>query len=206
MSNRGRPPLQSDETILEAALTAFAAFGYAATSVRALNADLGLSHETITKRFGTKTELYRAAVNHGLQIFVAEFDSEIAACEPTDDLERLRAIVRAFMIAASHHPTLGELLHHEGIGPAERDMLMTEIGLGDRMLDVATLLRRLHVDGVIRETKLRDLWFLGQGAAAPLHFHALAAMFDPIDGPIDRDKHIERMTDTIMRGMRVDPD
>ena len=204
MGTRGRPPLQSDETILEAALTAFAASGYSATSVRALNAELELSHETITKRFGSKTELYKAAVNYGLLAFVAEFDREIAVCEPINDLERLRSIVRAFMIAASHHPTLGELLHHEGIGTAERDVLMTEIGLGELMLDVANLMRRLNDDGVIQEMPLRDLWFLIQGSAAPLHFHGLTEMFDPIDGPIDRDRYIERMTDAIMRSMRID--
>jgi AcrR family transcriptional regulator len=201
VSSRGRPPLQSDETILQAALEAFATFGYAAASVRALNAELGLSHETITQRFGSKAELYQAAVNHGLRQFVAEFDSEIASREPSDDLEQLRATVRAFMIAASHHPTLGELLHHAGIGEAERNVIMTEIGLGDRMLEVAMLLQRLHGAALIRETKLRELWFLTQGSAAPLHFHALAGMFDPLDGPIDRDEHIERMTDAIMRSI-----
>jgi AcrR family transcriptional regulator len=204
VSGRGRPPLQSNETILEAALTAFATAGYDATSVRALNAELGLSHETITQRFGTKAELYRAAVTHGLHQFVTEFDREIASCAPSDDLELLRATVRAFMIAASHHPTLGELLHHHGIGEAERTVLMTEIGLGERMLVVAMLLQRLHNASLILETTLRELWFLAQGSAAPLHFTALAAMFDPLDGPIDRDGHIERMTDAIMRGLRAD--
>jgi AcrR family transcriptional regulator len=204
MSNRGRPPLQSNETILEAALTAFATLGYDATSVRALNAELGLSHETITQRFGTKGELYRAAVSHGLRQFVTEFDREIASCHPGDDLDRLRATVRAFMIAASHHPTLGELLHHAGIGEAERNVLMTEIGLGDRMLEVALLLQRLYAASLIRQTKLRELWFLTQGSAAPLHFHELARMFDPLDGPIDRDAHILRMTDAIMRSVQLD--
>ena len=38
MTRPGRPPLQSDDTILEVALRSFAKFGYDATSVRALNA------------------------------------------------------------------------------------------------------------------------------------------------------------------------
>lgn len=205
MPRRGRPPLRSDDTILEAALRAFATLGYDATSVRALNAELGLSHETITQRFGSKAELYRAAVAHGLHQFVTEFDHEIASCAPSDDLALLRATVRAFMIAASHHPTMGELLHHPGIGEAERQVLMTEIGLGARMLEVATLLQRMSVAASIRGTDLRELWFLAQGGAAPLHFRALADMFDPIDGPLDPDRHIERTVDTIMRSMRPDP-
>lgn len=204
MSRRGRPPLRSDETILEAALQAFATLGYAATSVRALNAELGLSHETITQRFGSKAELYRAAVTHGLQRFVTEFDHEIAVRAPNGDLELLRATVRAFMIATSHHPALGELLHHDGIDSAERHVLVAEIGLNDRMVEVAALLQRLRAAALIRDVALREFWFLAEVGAAPLHFRALAAMFDPIDGPLDPERHIERMVGFIMHALSVD--
>lgn len=203
MPKRGRPPLQSDETILEAALRSFASAGFDATSVRALNAELGLSHETITQRFGTKSELYRSAVGHGLQQFVTEFDREIESQPKGNELDLLRATLRAFMIAISHHPTLGELLHHRGLADGERQVLMADVGLGNRMLQFAQLLQRLHADGSIRDVTLREVWFLAQGAAGPLRFQAVAVMFDPIDGPIDPDRHLERMVDTIMRAISV---
>lgn len=204
MPRRGRPPLRSDDTILDAALRDFAALGYDATSVRALNAELGLSHETITQRFGTKAELFRAAVNHGLHRFVAEFDRELASQTPADDLELMRATIRAFIIVMSHHPALGELIHHQGIGDAEREVLMADIGLGDRLLAASRLLHRLHAAGLIRHVDLREFWFLVQGGAGPLHFDRLAAMFDPVDGPLDRDRHVERTTDMIIRALRAD--
>jgi AcrR family transcriptional regulator len=203
MSNRGRPPLQSNDTILDAALASFASRGYDATSVRSLNAQLGLSHETIGQRFGTKAELYRAAVSKGLGQFVAEFDGEAAAGDPSTDLERLRNIVRAFIIATSHHPAMGELLHQEGIRDADRKQLLASIGFDDRIAEVAALLHRLQATGAIHATTTRELWFLSQAGAAPLHFSALAAMFDPVDGPLDRVDHVERATDAIMRGMRT---
>ena len=183
MGIRGRPSLQCDATILEAALDAFATNGFDSRSVRALSSHLGLSHETIDKRFGTKLDLYRAAVSQGLLLFVTEFDREITALAPIDDLERLRATVPAFMIAASHHPTLDQLLNHQGIGVAERDLLMTEIGLGERMTEVADLLSRLQSHGVIRGTTLHELSIFAQGAAAPLHLDAIAATFDPSTAP-----------------------
>ena len=203
MANRGRPPLLSDEAILEAALRAFANEGYTAMSVRALNAELGLSHETISKRFGAKSELFRAAVGFGLEIFIADFNAEFDADNPTGDLEQLRATVRAFMIAASRNPTLGELMHHEGIDDAERNSLIGDLGIGERITEIASLLVRLHAAGVIRDTKLRELWFLAQGAVGPLHYRALAKMFDPFDGPVDDEELISRMTDAIMRSMGV---
>lgn len=204
MPKRGRPPLRSDDTILEAALHAFATLGYDATSVRALNAELGLSHETITQRFGSKPKLYRAAVAHGLHQFIGQFDREVASQAATDKIEQLRAIVRALMVSMSRHPTLGELMHHADFGEAERQSLLTEIGLVDRLLEVASLLQRLRDDGRIREISLRELWFLTQGSAAPLHFPAVAAMFDPVDGPLDPDHHIDRMVELVMRSVRTD--
>ena len=201
MTNRGRPPLLSEETILERALEAFAASGFAAMSVRALNAELGLSHETISKRFGPKTELFRAAVSHGVQHLISDFNGEIARVSPTNDLELLHATLRAFMVASSRHPTLGELLHHESIDEEQRAVLVSDIGLGGLIIDAVTLLARLHEASVIRETKIRDLWFLAQGAVEPLRFRQLSQMFDPFDGPVDRDELIDRMTHTIVRGL-----
>ncbi len=205
MPTRGRPPLVSDEAILTAAFAAFAALGYDAMSVRALNAELGLSHETISKRFGPKIDLYRAAVRHGVGLMVADFEAEVGNPPPEDDLARLRAIVRAFMVITSRHPTLGELLHHEGIAESERAVLVGESGLGILLADTVALRDRLHAAGVIRETRIRELWFLCQGAAAPLRSREFSKMFDPFDGPLDPVEFIDNMTDAVMRTMVIDP-
>lgn len=201
MTQRGRPPLQSNETILDAALASFASHGFDATSVRALNAELGLSHETITQRFGTKAELFAAAVRHGVQQFVTEYDAEVAAAGASTDMERLRAVVRAFMVATSHHPNMGDLLHQGSLHATERAALLTTIGFDERILEVAMLLRRLSDAGEIHETSMREFWFLAQAGAEPLHFRDLAAMFDPVDGPFDTDRHLDRMVTMVMRSM-----
>lgn len=203
MPARGRPPIVSDEAILDRALAAFAASGYDAMSVRALNAELGLSHETISKRFGPKSELFRAAVRHGVDRFVVDLDGEIGTSASGTDLGRLRGIVRAFMVTASRHPTLGELLNHEGIDEAARAVLVGETGLGERLSELAALLDRLRTTGTIRETRLRELWFLVQGAVDPLHHRSLSRMFDPFDGPVDPEELIARMTDAVMRTMVI---
>ena len=77
-----------------------------------------------------------------------------------------------------------DLLHQGGISAADRAELTGAVGLDTRMLEVTGLLRRLHVAGTIRSTSMRELWFLAQAGAAPLHFRDLAAMFDAIDGPL----------------------
>src|SRR5260370_17519281 len=60
-SRRGRPraedsPASSDEILL-AALRAFATHGYDGTSVRELNQQLGVSHNLLNRRFGSKEQL-----------------------------------------------------------------------------------------------------------------------------------------------------
>lgn len=201
VSSRGRPPLRSNETILDAALASFASIGYAATSVRALNAQFGLSHETITQRFGSKAELLRAAVGHGVRQFVAELDAEVAAAMPTTDLEMLRAIVHGFVTAASHHPNLGQLLHRSELSDSDRMHLATEAGLSGRIVELSALLGRLRDAAVIRKTTVRELWFLMESAVAPIHHGGLAAMFDPVDGPFDPVGHLERSVNTIMSAL-----
>ena len=202
--SRGRPPLYSDEAILKAAFAAFAASGFDAMSVRALNAELGLSHETISKRFGPKLNLFRVAVDYGVGLLIIDLDSELRKVPSGDDLARLQNLVRAFIVATSRNPTLGELLLHEGMDESERARLVSESGLNDRIAEFVGLLRRLHAAGVIRETRMRELWFLLQGAAAPLHFEEFSSMFDPIDGPVEADELIDRMTAAIMRSMGAD--
>lgn len=201
MTNRGRPPLLSDEAILKKALEAFASGGFEAMSVRALNANLGLSHETVSQRFGTKSELFLAAVKYGFQLFINDFNDELTRNDPTSDLEQLRALLRAFMFSTSRHPTLGELLHHVAIDEEQRNVIIGKTGLADQLMNAAELLRRLKSDGVIRDIQLRELWFMAQSAAAPIHFSNVSQMFDFFDGPLDPDEHINRITDTIMRGL-----
>jgi len=63
------------------------------------------------------------------------------------------------------------------------------------------LLARLHEAGVIRQTKIRELWFLAQAASELLLHRQLSQMFDPFDGPVNPDELFDRMTDTIVRGL-----
>src|SRR6201987_1600726 len=67
---RGRPKSADSvpiEEILDRALTMFATVGYDGMSLRTLDRELGVSHNLIYQRFGTKEELWRAAVDYGFR-------------------------------------------------------------------------------------------------------------------------------------------
>src|ERR1700682_5311966 len=63
----GRPKAQDApatlEQILDAAFRRFATYGYDGVSVRTLNRELGVSHNLIHQRFGSKQGLWYAAVD-----------------------------------------------------------------------------------------------------------------------------------------------
>jgi AcrR family transcriptional regulator len=65
----GRPPgATSEDTrgeILDAALEAFAEAGFEAMSVRELTRRIGVSHNLVHHHFGSKEDLWRAALDHG---------------------------------------------------------------------------------------------------------------------------------------------
>ena len=209
---RGRPRIRQDDEILDAALQAFAAQGYDAMSLRSLNAVLGLSHGTISQRFGTKERLYFAAIDRGFTTFVTDIDQRrrhlLAAIDPPDDLWDLRATIRAFLGAAALRPELGRMMNQEGLASTARLRYIEETVMVPLFGVIGELLGRLRAQGRIRPVTARGLFFLvGHGAEAPFTLTALSESFDPLDGPLDPDRHNDDMTDLLMRGIaRSDAD
>ena len=203
---RGRPPIRSDKEILRAALSAFAALGFEAMSVRALNAKLGVSHETISQRFGSKRSLYFAAVDFGIAEFLATL-SEARGNQPNDiddldEIGELRATIHSFMTAASRHPELGRLVNQEGLEANERLDYLVANAFDPIARPLVELVARLVEQGIIRPISARELFFFGQAGAAPFNLPQLSSAFDVVDGPIDLADHIDRMTELIMRSIR----
>ncbi len=203
---RGRPRLHSDEEILDVALKAFAAQGYDAVSIRSLNAGLGLSHGTISQRFGTKQRLYFAAVEHGFVSFFAEIEQERQAAavsrEDMSDLAELRILVLSFLLAAWKRPELGRLMNQEGLEQTDRLEFIIDLVFKPVIAMLDDLLGRLEAARAIRRTSRRSLFFLvAHGAEAPFTLTALSQSFDGIDGPLDPKAHAEAITDLIMAGL-----
>jgi|GEM_PF-223280 len=208
VETRGRPRIRQDDEILEAALQAFAAQGYDAMSLRSLNALLGLSHGTISQRFGTKERLYFAAIDRGFATFVADIEQRrrhlLVAVDPPDDLSDLRATIRAFLGAAAQRPELGRMMNQEGLVSTARLRYIVDTVIVPLLGVIGDLLARLRADGRIRPVTARGLFFLvGHGAEAPFTLTALSEVFDPLDGPLDPEQHADDMTDLLMRGITL---
>src|SRR5882672_9230055 len=105
----GRPKAQDApvtlEQILDAAFRAFATYGYDGVTVRTLNRELGVSHNLIHQRFGSKEGLWYAAVDHTFGKQVAELGTTF---DPTlsDPLDQLNYATRRFIQYNAERPEL----------------------------------------------------------------------------------------------------
>ena len=200
----GRPRQLSDEAILTTAFAAFARLGYDAVSVRELNRELGVSHSAIRKRFGTKRELWQAAVDHAFGELVESVrDPTNGTSDDLDDLDRLRQGLAAFIREAARRPQVLQLMNQEGGLDTPRLAYIVDTYIAPALAPTARLLRELEHDGVIEPISLPAYHFLvAHGATGPFTHTALARRLDPESHPLDPDEHAERTATLIVDGLR----
>src|SRR5882757_7324086 len=205
----GRPRAQDApvtvEQILDAAFLAFATYGYDGATVRTLNRELGVSHNLIHQRFGSKQGLWYAAVDRAFSQQVAELAT---AFDPTlaDPLDQLNYAIRRFVHYSAEHPELLGLMNIEARVESERLDYIYDSYVAPALAPLARLLDHLHENGRIRPISLRALFFLiAHGAAAPFTLVALARRFDKAD-PLDSkqvDEQAELTADVITGGLKL---
>src|ERR1700739_1072525 len=207
---RGRPKASDSvpiEQILDKALTMFATVGYDGMSLRTLNRELGVSHNLIYQRFGTKEELWRAAVDYGFGRLMRHmqglFDPTL-----TDPLEQLRVAAHRFLIYSADHPELVALMNIEGRQDTDRLSYIYDTYIEPMLKDVARLLAHLAEQGVIRPIPLRTFHFLlTHGATAPHALVPLATKFDPTSPsePAAIEEHARLVSTLRGEGLRLWP-
>jgi AcrR family transcriptional regulator len=115
---RGRPASDAahavrEDRVLDLAFHAFAQRGYEGTTLRELAKELGVSHNLLNVRFGSKDDLWRRAVDARVAriappVFAA-FDAP-----GLNDEERLRELIHRFCAWAAENPEFVSLAHVEG--------------------------------------------------------------------------------------------
>jgi AcrR family transcriptional regulator len=205
----GRPRLDEApatlEQILDAAFRAFATHGFDGVSVRTLNRELGVSHNLIHQRFGSKLGLWRAAVDHAFGTQVAEL---AAAVDPTipDPLDQLGHILRRFLVYSAERPELLGMMNIEGRVAGERLDYIFDSYVEPALAPLGRLLEYLVAEGRIRPISLRALFFLfAHGGAAPFTLAPMARRFEAADplGPVAIERHAATVADIIVAGLRV---
>src|SRR5882757_1342824 len=194
------------EQILDLAFRAFATYGYDGVAVRTLNRELGVSHNLIHQRFGSKQDLWYAAVDRAFSQQVTQLAT---AFDPTltDPLDQLNHAIRRFVTYSAEHPELLGLMNIEARVDSERLDYIYDTYVAPALKPLGRLLDHLHREGRIRPVSLRALFFLiAHGAAAPFTLTPLARHLDNTD-PLDPDQVAEQAAltaDVIAGGLRLD--
>jgi AcrR family transcriptional regulator len=205
---RGRPKASDSmpiDEILDKALTMFATVGYDGMSLRTLNRELGVSHNLVYQRFGTKEELWRAAVDFGFGRLMRHMQGLF---DPTvsDPLEQLRVAGHRFLVFSAEHPELVALMNIEGRQDTDRLTYVYDTYIEPMLKDVARLLAHLADQGVIRPIPLRTFHFLlAHGATAPHALVPLATKFDPTSPsePVAIEEHARLVSTILVEGLRL---
>lgn len=183
---RGRPRAEdspaSDDEILLLALRSFADRGYEGTSIRELNLALGVSHNFINSRFGSKEELWRAAVDRSFEEVLEAVALETTLARLGDPLENLREIVVTFIEIVARRPELCRLITREASVAGPRLNYLFERYISPGLAPIAELLVKLQADGRMKPVSTTTFFFLlTQGATAPAALTPLAELLGITD-------------------------
>ncbi|MFB7928177.1 TetR/AcrR family transcriptional regulator [Streptomyces sp. NPDC056039] len=111
------PAVPAEESILRRGLEAFAELGYDHASARELARRLGVSHNFINDRYGSKAAFWRAVVDHALGAQLARLPQ---VDDTLDDAHALRRIITGFYLTAVDEPLIGRLFVNEFTRDTER--------------------------------------------------------------------------------------
>ncbi|MEU2038795.1 TetR/AcrR family transcriptional regulator [Nocardia niwae] len=208
-ARRGRPPAElspaSLTDILSAALKVFAANGFDGTSVAALNRELGVSHNLIHQRFGSKEELWFATVDWAFGEIADGMSLDVALAE-SDLPAAVRETIVQFLLLHATHPHVLRLVTVEAATDSPRLAYLFEAHIQPLYLRLTAPLKVLVDRGVLTAADIRSVHFLvAHGGAAPFGLTPFAKRLDPLD-PLDPAAvraHAEFVADVVTAGLRA---
>lgn len=151
---RGRPSGGStavdNDALLELALELFAEVGFEGASIRELCRRLGVSHNLVHQRFGSKERLWYASVDHGFRHLAGEFAEAVIGAE--DEIDGLRRVMSRFLEVTARSPALVGIINQESISGGPRlDHLV------DRYLAPAVRFMDAAIETLVDEGRMRPL-------------------------------------------------
>ncbi|WP_345567196.1 TetR/AcrR family transcriptional regulator [Streptomyces plumbiresistens] len=155
------------ESILIRGLEAFAELGYDHASARELARRLGVSHNFINDRYGSKAAFWRAVVDYALGGQLARMPQ----VDPSlDDAEQLRQIITGFYRTAADEPLIARIFVNEYTLDSERLDYLYENFVAPVLQTMGVSIDRL----------------VAAGRMAPIPMHVLFfAIIPPISGTVE---------------------
>jgi len=202
---RGRPARDAaasvaEHHLLDRAFFAFAQRGYEGTTLRALAKDLGVSHNLLNVRFGSKADLWRRAVDArvariGPPVFAA-FDAP-----GLDDTTRFKELIHRLCAWSAENPDFVSLIHSEGRHPTWRLDYLVKAHILPFKLRLEALILRLAANRPVRDISTPAIMaLLVQGVG---FYFASRPLLERIGEPADisRGQRIKIFAEFILAGL-----
>ncbi len=177
----------ADHVVLDCVLSTFGDHGFEATSVREIGRRLGISHNLIPQRYGTKQKLWYAAVDFGFEQLAAALDASSKALDP-DDLVQLRGLIVRFIEINAQNPALMRIITQEATAPGPRLDYLFETYIDPVRKMGEAWLDKLVAEGRITHSSVTLMYFfMTHGAGGFVALPALTERFGEIipDGDPD---------------------
>jgi AcrR family transcriptional regulator len=189
--------------VLPAAVEAFSVHGYDGVSLRNVNDQLGVSRNLLYQRFGSKANLWRAAVDWGFGALTAHL--EAIDDETADPMERLRTLIRGFIEYSATRPYLARLATLEGAAPTDRLDYLYDNYISPLRSRFLSILEQLQEQGRIKPIPSEILFFLiTSGGTAQYGQAGLAArMSVDVDAgnPAEVRVYADHVAETLISGI-----
>jgi TetR/AcrR family transcriptional regulator len=179
---RGRPRKDAEfaptEKVMVAAIEAFSLHGYNGVSLRTVNEQLGVSRNLLYQRFGSKADLWRAAVDWAFRPLIEYL--ETADDESADPMIRLRMLIRNFIEYSATRPYLARIATIEGAAATDRLNYLYDNYIGPIQSRFAPVFSLLREQGRIKNIPTEIFYFqLTSGGSAPFGQIGLVSLMAP---------------------------
>ena len=198
---RGVTVALNDATVLRRGLDAFAELGYDATTMRELARRLGVSHNFVNDRYGSKAQFWCAVVDSALGDLLVQIE---ATTDPQpDDAVALANAVRHFHRIAARNPQVNRIIADESVRDSGRLDYLHERFISKFWDGIAPIVQRLMDDGRMPEVPLDLVFFAISGPALTLTHDQLARRLGrpPTGAPQDTDQMADQLAQLVLDGL-----
>jgi AcrR family transcriptional regulator len=199
-------PAPAPDEQLAAALHAFATYGYQGVSLRTLSRELGVSHNLLHQRYGSKEAIWYAAVDWGFGRLSGRLAEHL---DPHEDAGiQLRAFVREFVAFSARHPDLLRVVNQEGSTPSRRLSYLLDTFVRPTIAALGATYFQLVASGQALPIPPEAFYYLvtsGGGAKYALDGMTRELFGDTALEPERIDSYAEAVADLLVRGMGISP-
>jgi AcrR family transcriptional regulator len=185
LSHQRNPPEKTRDVILKAALKAFARDGFDGASLPKIAEAADVGHPLIHYHFGSKDELWRAAVHFAFDGILQQMATTTAQRD-RDPLEHLRTLIRLVALQSARRPEHFRLIIMESRANTERFSWFYENYIKSTQSILISAIERAKREGQIKAIPTPHLQMIIMGATV---------LFFGLNFELDQHAEMERLAD-----------